>query len=127
MGGSTAVGSEDSQGAGFFSTNIFQKARTDDEVLGSHFVEITPSETLHDDIPALTFVVPQTHMPLYTSLAEIYMGLKLAITKTNTLTGQRAAVVAEDNVRPIDRIADSLWSKVSQLGPIVPDQNYNMM
>ena len=113
VGGSSGLASVNDSEEGSFTMDVFKKCKTSDEILNCQFVELTPQEALHSDIPAITFHLPQTHLPVYTDLREIYISLHLAISKVDTTTGKRSPVTYNDNVVPCNRICDTLFNKES--------------
>ena len=111
LGGSTSLASQDTEG-GSFALDLFKTAKTSDDVLGCNYVEVTPQEAIFDEIKSLTFNLPQTNLPVYTALDEIYVSLTLSISKIDTTTMKKTPVEYSDNVRVVDRVQDCIWNRV---------------
>ncbi len=112
-GGTSGLVSEDAE-EGTFTLDLFKRPKTSDDVLSCHFVELTPQEPIHDDIPAVTFNLAASSLPVYTALDEIYVSLTAAITKIGA-DGKKSPVTYNDNVSPAARLCDTLWEKVCPL------------
>lgn len=87
----------------------FARKPSDSRFLSNNFTALSPNEPLTKDIQEISFSLPRSVLPIYTSLNEIYISMTASIVKKATDGAVPTALEAADNVAPVAFLPDAMW------------------
>jgi hypothetical protein len=91
----------------------FSRKPSDSRFLSNDFVCLTPNQPLTKDITNLSFSVPRSVLPVYTSLNEIYIDMSVSLKKKSTASETATKPVPDtDNIAPVSFLSDVFWETV---------------
>lgn len=93
----------------------FRRKITDTRFLANTSITLTPEEPLTPDTDVLTYSLPKSVLPIFTAANEISISMGVCLEKKKTSESTWTAVLATDNVAPVNFLPDTMWEKVDVL------------
>jgi len=89
----------------------FGRKPTDARFLSNDFVAITPEEPINPEIESLTFIIPKSSLPRYTSVNEILLSMCVSLETKKKSETEWKPVLDADNVAPSSFLPDIFWKQ----------------
>lgn len=88
----------------------FSRKPSDSRFLSNDFVSLSANQPITIDITNISFSVPRSVLPVYTSLNEIFIDMTVSLTKKDTPADTTTKPVpATENIAPLAFLSDAFW------------------